>query len=85
MEVPAGKSGAHAGRDKKQSNPTRKIFEIRINVSINWTMQASGDMRGWHKLRHLQQSLIFPHASCQPLVSPLAAIFPYFSLTAIPS
>ena len=30
MEVPAGKSGAHAGRDKKQSNPTRKIFEIRI-------------------------------------------------------
>ena len=74
MEVPAGKSGAHAGRDKKQSNPTRKIFEIRINVSINWTMQASGDMSGWHKLRYPHEIIALPYASCQPLMSPLAAI-----------
>ena len=31
-QSPAGESGAHAGRDKKQSNLTRKIFAVRVTA-----------------------------------------------------
>ena len=51
-----------------------------LHDSINWIPQASGDMSGWHKLRHSHEILVLSPASCLPLVSPLAAIFRNFSL-----
>ena len=53
MQTPVGKSGAHAGRDKKMSNPNRKLFDNFIMTMPRiMAPQASGDMSGWHKLRY---------------------------------
>ena len=59
---------------------TNEPKKRQLHDSIDWIPQASGDMGGWQKLTKLPMNPGLPHASCQPLVSPLAAIFKLLSL-----
>ena len=50
MQTPAGESGAHAGRDKKQSNPTRKLFDNLKSLQTVRSISANamvGDNARW--------------------------------------